>query len=165
MTTFVQRLSARIDTLPPTIKPAALAAWIVVLVAMQRGAWYILPLAIVYVLVATAHPLLVLAKGALVAVLAVVGAALSGLAYGLVGRHLRTAFPGGYYLAGLVTIAPYMFVLSYAMSPFEGVGFGRPFTRTDLVVGGLMTLVFGLMIGRMWFGPKAKPARHGHRRS
>ena len=91
--------------------------------------------------------------GAGVAVLAMVGGGLSGLAYGLVGREVRTTMRGGYYLTGILTLAPYMFVLPYILRLVDGAPFWRRPSGADLTISSIMTLVFGVVLGRAWFGP------------
>ena len=148
----VARLAARIDALPPTIRPAAFGAVLIVCFAMARGAWLVLPVALVYVLATSPHPWQSVMTGVGLAALTMAGGALSGLAYGLVGRHVRTAVRGGCYVAGIVTLAPYMFMLSFIFRLSEGEPLWRPLSGAELGMSGFMTLLFGLVLGRAWFG-------------
>jgi uncharacterized membrane protein len=149
--TLVERLAARIDALPPSVKPAAFGASIIVIYAMARGARYILPVIVVIVLATSPDPWSSLMTGVGAALLAMIGGALSGFAYSLFGRRLRTAIPGGYYLTGMVTLAPYMIVLTYMARLAHGGQLWRSPDGGDLAVAGFMTLVFGLTLGRAWF--------------
>jgi hypothetical protein len=147
------RLAARIDALPPTIRPAAFGALLIVFFAMARGAWLVLPIALIYVLATSANPWESIMTGVGIALLAMAGGALSGLAYGLIGRHVRTAVRGGYYLAEILTLAPYMFVLTFILRLSEGEPLWRRLNGGELAISGGMTLLFGLVLGRAWFGP------------
>ena len=154
--TRVERLAASIDALPPSIKPAAFGALIIVMYAMAHGAWIVLPIAIVYVLATSPDPWSSLVTGAGIAFLAMAGGALSGFAYSLVGRHLRTVLPGGYYLTGIVTLAPYMVMLTFMSRLADGVSLSQRPRASDLGIGGFLTLLFGIVLGRAWFGPDEK---------
>jgi hypothetical protein len=152
----VQRLAARIDALPPSIKPAAFGALLIVMFAMARGAWIVLPVLVVYVLATSPDPGASLMTGVGIALLAMAGGALSGFAYSFVGRHLRTAVRGGYYLTGIVTLAPYMVVLMYIARLAQGVPLGHRLRGEDVAIPIFMTLLFGIVMGRAWFGPDEK---------
>lgn len=160
--TLVERLAARIDDLPPTVRPAAFGASIVLMFAMARGAWIVVPVAVIYVLATSPDPWAWLMTGVGISVLAIAGGALSGLAYGLVGRHVRSAFRGGCYLAGLVTLAPYMFLVPYILRLADGVPFWHRPRGGELAISGIMTLLFGLVLGRAWSEP-VKTAEHPKR--
>jgi hypothetical protein len=146
MERMLERITTWIDSLPDTLRPATYGALFIVLFMLMRGAWLVAPLAIIYVFVTSATPLSDIARGASVVGLAMVGGALSGLAYGLVGRHLRTAMPGGRYLTGIITIAPYMFLLTSHNPP----------CRREAA---LATLGGERHLGQRWNEP---PLRHGH---
>jgi hypothetical protein len=151
--TRLDRLGARIDALPPTIRPAVFGALLIVLFAMARGAWLVLPIALIVLFATSAHPWTSLLTGVGVALLTMTGGALSGLAYGLVGRHVRTMPRGGYYVTGVVTLAPYMFVLPYILRLSKSQPFWRLPSGEDLAISGGMTLLFGIALARSWFGP------------
>jgi hypothetical protein len=150
---FVERFAARIDALPPSLKPAAFGATVVVMFAMARGAVYLVPVLVVYVLATSPDPWSTLMTAAGIFVLAMLGGALSGFAYSLLGRRLRTAFPGGYYLTGIVTLAPYMFLLTYIARLTDGIPLWHRPRVPDFAISGFMTLLFGVVVGRAWFGP------------
>jgi uncharacterized membrane protein HdeD (DUF308 family) len=159
----VERLAARIDTLPPSIRPAAFGAMLVVMFAMARGASIILPIIVVYVRATSPDPWASLMTGVGIAVLAMIGGALSGFAYSLVGRHLRKAIPGGYYLTGIVTLAPYMFVLSYIVRLSDGVSLWHRPRGGEVAISGVLTLAFGIALGRAWFGEEKGARTEGAR--
>ena len=147
-TSWLERLGARIDALPEFWRPAAYGAGIVLMWMGMRGALFVLPIAVVYVLITSQTPIADLGKGAIVVGLAMLGGALSGLAYGAIGRQLLKFRPLGRYLAGTITLAPYMFVLIYIIDFTKGVSLlHRPSTE-DLVVAGLMAVFFGAVMGR-----------------
>jgi hypothetical protein len=151
MQRMLERITTWIDSLPDTLRPAAYGALFIVLFMLMRGAWLVAPLAIIYVFVTSATPLLDIARGASVVGLAMVGGALSGLAYGLVGRHLRTAMPGGRYLTGIITIAPYMFLLTVIIRLADGKPLWQPLAASDIWVSVGMSLLFGTVMGHTWF--------------
>jgi hypothetical protein len=116
-----------------------------------RGALFAAPVALIYVFVATAHPWSALLTAAEVLGLVTAGGALSGLGYGLVGRHLRDSFPGSSYLVGILTVAPYMCLMPYVMNVTDGVSLTRPIDMDSVVVCAVLTLVFGCAMGYGWF--------------
>jgi len=78
----------------------------------------------------------------------------------VIGRPLRQRGAVGRYLAGVVTLAPYMFVLSYIIDFTKGVSlFRRPSTE-NVIISVLMALFFGIVMGRSWFG-NPKKDKHG----
>lgn len=152
----VERLARWIDSFPDAIRPAVYGALFIVLFMLARGAWIIAPIAIVYVLLTSDTPLVTLGHGVAVIGLAMTGGALSGLAYGLVGRRLQRAFRGGWYLTGIITIAPYMFVLTYVIRLADHKPLLAPLTGLDLGVSLVMAVLFGLVMGASWFSPPPK---------
>lgn len=153
----IERLGRRVDALPPSIRPAVHGALLIVVFMLMRGAWLIVPIAIVAVFFTSRTPFATLGRGATVVLLALGGGALSGLAYGLLGRHVQHAFRGARYLTGIVTVAPYMLVLVYIIRLADNKPVLAPWTRDDLIVMVAMTLFFGIVMGATWFGPdKAK---------
>lgn len=149
----IDRIGGWVDALPPSIRPAAHGALLIVLFMLMRGAWLIVPIAIVAVFFTSSTPFATLGRGATLVLLALGGGALSGLAYGLVGRHVQHAFRGARYLTGIVTIAPYMFVLVYIIRLADNKPVLAPWTRDDLIVMVAMTLFFGIVMGATWFSP------------
>lgn len=150
----IVRLVAWVDALPPTLRPAAHGALLIVMFMLMRGAWLVAPLAIVAVLFTSRTPFATLGRGAMALLLALAGGALSGLSYGLAGRHIRRAFPGGRFLTGIVTIAPYMFVLVYIIRVADRKPVLAPWATQDFIVALVMTLIFGVAMGATWFGPE-----------
>jgi hypothetical protein len=110
MTNALLRLIDWIESLPDAIRPAAYGSLVIVMFMLLKGAWLVLPIMVVFVVATSETPVADLLHGASIGMLAIVAGGLSGLAYGLVGRHLRVAFPGGRYIAGLMTVAPYIFM-------------------------------------------------------
>jgi zinc transporter ZupT len=124
------------------------------MIMLMRGAWLVGPVAIVYVFLTSNTPWADLMRGAAVVGLVMVGGGVSGLVYGVVGRHLRTAFPGGRILAGIVTIAPYTMLLPLIERFIDRKALFSPLTKLDLGVIAGMALVFGSLIGYSWFAPE-----------
>jgi hypothetical protein len=124
---------------------------------LMRGAWIIAPIAIIYVLVTSDKPAADLAFGVLITALAILGGGLSGLSYGLLGRHLRTAIPGGHYLTGMVTVTPYMFVLPFLLRLVEHKPVLRPLTGEEVGMSLVLSLLFGAVLGHSWFAPGKLP--------
>ena len=154
MPRLAQALANWIDRLPDTIRPAAYGALFVVLMMLMKGAWLVAPIAIIYVSFTSPHPLADIAFGARVVLLVMFGGAASGLAYGLVGRHLRAAFPGGRYATGIVTIAPYMLVLVYIIRFVDHKPFWAPLSGEDIGIASFMSLLFGTVMGHTWFAQR-----------
>jgi hypothetical protein len=163
MNVLLVRLSAWVESLSDTVRPAVYGALIIVMFMMMRGAWIIAPIAIVYVLATSHTPGADLVRGASIVGLAMLAGGLSGLAYGLIGRHLRNAFPGGQYATGIVTIAPYMCLLTIIVRMADGKRVWAPLTTEDLVIAGLMTVVFGIVMGHSWFAPEGSADKQAKR--
>ena len=157
------RLGSWVDGLPDTVRPAVFGALLIAMFMMMRGAWLVAPIVIVYVLATSPTPGADLVRGTEVVLLAMFAGGMSGLAYGLLGRHLQRAFPGGRYATGLVTIAPYMFLLPYVVRLIDRKRFWSALSTEDLVIASLMTVMFGLVIGHSWFDPE-KAARADSKR-
>jgi hypothetical protein len=159
--TRLQRLGDWIDSLPEFWRPIVYGAGLVVLWMGMRGAFYILPIVLVYVFVTSQTPLADIGKGVIVVALAMLGGALGGLAYSVIGQPLRRRGAFGRYLAGIVTLAPYMFVLGYILDFTKGQTLFRWPSRENVIVSVLMSIFFGVVMGRSWFAnpEKSKPAR------
>jgi drug/metabolite transporter (DMT)-like permease len=127
----------------------------------MRGAIFIVPIALVYVFITSQTPIADIGKGLIVVALAMLGGALGGLAYSVIGRPLRRRGAFGRYLAGIVTLAPYMFVLSYIIDFTKGQSLLRHPSRENVIIAVLMAIFFGTVMGRSWFGNSKKdgPAR------
>lgn len=163
----LEQIEAWIDALPPTIRPAAYGAFLVLTIVLMRGAFILVPILIVYDVVTSRTPMVDIGRGAAISMLAMVGGAASGLAYGLVGRHVQHAFPGGRYLTGIVTILPYVCFAIFVIRLVDHKALWTPFTRFDLAIVTAMTLFFGSFIGYAWFGPdepsKIKSSKRQHK--
>ncbi len=149
--TRLERLADQIDSLPEFWRPVAYGASFVLLWMGMRGAMFLVPIALIYVLFTSQTPLADITKGVIVVALAMLGGALSGFAYSLFGRRLRTIPRIGKYLAGMVTLAPYMMVLNYIIVFTKGQTLTDLPSRGYLVVTTLMTVFFGIVMGNSWF--------------
>jgi hypothetical protein len=154
MDRFAERFDAWVESLSPTIRPMVAGAFIIVIFALMRGAWFIVPIAVIYVFATNAHPWSTIAFGAGVTLAAMAAGALSGLSYRVLGRHVQRAFRGGWYITGVVTVAPYMLMLNYINRIVDDEPVLVPLTGEDLLISGFLTLVVGLVIGHSWFGPE-----------
>jgi hypothetical protein len=108
---FAAKLDAWINTLPEFWRPIAGGASIIVTFMAARGAAFLLPIVVIYVLLASGTPLADLARFAGFLLIAISAGALSGLMYALVGKRLRRFGAAGYYVSAVVTLIPYMLVL------------------------------------------------------
>ena len=78
----------------------------------------------------------------------VLGFALSGLVYGIVAQPLRRVPGVGHYLAGIVGAFPAMFVLGRIISrEDDGVAWLAAPLEEEVVIAGLMALIFGALFG------------------
>jgi hypothetical protein len=149
----IERIEARIDSLPDWLRPAAFGALFIVAFAMMRGAWIILPIVVIYVFATDPAPWQFVAHGFAIAGLAMLAGGLSGLAYGLVGRHIQRAFVGGWYLTGVVTATPYAILLTYIDRLFDHKPLLAPLAGQDLGLSAGLALFIGIVIGHSWFAP------------
>jgi hypothetical protein len=154
--TRLQRLGDWIDSLPEFWRPVVYGAGFVVLWMGMRGAIFFVPIALVYVFVTSQTPVADISKGVIVVALAMLGGALSGLTYSVIGRPLRRRGAFGRYLAGMVTLAPYMFLLGYILDFTKGQTLFRRPSRENVIISVLMALFFGIVMGRSWFANPEK---------
>lgn len=148
------RLAARVGQLPEFVRPIVYGALIVLFAMSLRGALFVVPIAVIYVLATSHTPLADLTLGVSVAVLAVVGGAFAGLSYSALGRHVRRLGRLGRYLAGITTIAPYILVLLLTIRVADHKALYAPFVEEDWVIFASMSVFFGIVIGASWFREK-----------
>ena len=120
-------------------------------VGYQEGALLIVPIVIVGVLATGEHPLRTLGLGLLVFGLAAAGAALSGLAYSFVGRHLRPTRVIGPYLAGWFSTWPYVLVVLIIIRLHEGTPLAASLKNAEWFTLGLGILFVGAIVGFAFF--------------
>ena len=90
---------------------------------------------------------------------AVLAGALSGAAYGAVGRPLRARGKFGDYAAGAVIATPYFFVMLRVLLSVRGdLAFLRPLDRIDLIVLAFAAVYIGPLIGHFNL-PRLEPER------
>ena len=140
-----------IEDQPAWLRPPLYGALLVPAWALARGALFLLPVAFVAVLLTSDHPLRSIGTGLLIFSLAVAGAALSGLAYSLLGRPVRGVPIIGPILAGWLSSWPYAFTLLLIIRLFDGVPIVAPFGRPEWFTFGFGTLYIGAMIGFFLF--------------
>jgi hypothetical protein len=151
MRDFVADVLHWIDDRPAWIRPALYGALLVPAWAVRKGALIIIPIAGVVVLLTHEHPFQAIGRGLLIFTLAVGGAALSGLAYSLLGRRVRDARLIGPYLAGWLSCWPYVFVLLVIMRLYEGTPVTTSFEDSEWFVLGFGTFYVGAMVGFFLF--------------
>ena len=78
--------------------------------------------------------------------LATLGGAAGGLAYDVIGRPLRS-LPRGDYLAGLVSVAPYVAFVVVIIRASEHKPLLVAPDAAELFTFGICTLVFGIVFG------------------
>ena len=78
-----------------------------------------------------------------------VGGAMGGFAYSVVRGPFRRLGPAGDYLTGVVVVITYMLSLA-AVAP---IAFGETMIEkpSDLVIFVVLSVIFGLVLGRTWF--------------
>jgi len=117
---------------------------------LARGG-ILVPLVLLVVVIASAHPLHELVMALLTFGLAILGGGLSGLAYSIVGRWLRPVPRVGPYLAGWVMVAPYVSILCLILRVIDSKPlFVRP-EAAEYVPVALMIAVFGTQMGYLMF--------------
>ena len=138
----LERLFNRADRVPKWLRPSAVGVAFVVAVGISRGAMVIVPLLVVATLIWSPTPVAHLLAFAAVYVVALVGAAVGGLAYHFVGRHLLRVPYVGTFLAAIVTVVPY----AYSLLPFVRLkdvplSFSRPTPDEHVAALGLAAFV------------------------
>jgi hypothetical protein len=147
MVSFGNELERRIKTLPEFFQPIAYGAAIILFFMGVRGALVIFPIAVIYVLATSSTPLAELEMGAGFLLLAIAAGALSGLSYSLFGKYLRRLGPMGPYLAGIVTVAPYVLVLFHLNTDSKSHTLFQSMDVWDYGLVVLMSVLFGSIIG------------------
>lgn len=147
----VERFANWIDSLPSWAQPTVYGACFILLLMGFRGAAFVLPVLILVVLIASDTPVLDIAKILGVISLALVGGGLSGAFYSLLGRHARRVMLVGSYLAGLLTVVPYLVVVILIVRMLDGDAVFAPVGRAEVIVLAIATGIFGPVIGHMFF--------------
>jgi hypothetical protein len=117
------------------------------IVVVARGAWIALPiLAVILVIAKGMAGLVLFGKILLAVVIAMLGGALAGGAYTLVGRHLQRVRFIGPWLAGVTSVWPYIAVIMGILWWFEPGKLASSW-RLDGIVFVAMAGWAGLLIG------------------
>jgi hypothetical protein len=136
----------RLERLPLLLRGPACGAALVWLLIGFKGGFIGLPIVVIGILLTSGSPGADLATLGTVFGLATLGGAAGGLAYDIVGRSLRSA-PMGDYLAGLVTVAPYVaFVVVIIRATENQPLLGAPDTA-EIISFVFCTLLFGIVFG------------------
>ena len=147
----LDKLADWIDGLPEWARPVAYGAGFIVVLMGYRGAFLALPVLIGVLLFKSPQPLPDLLRVVLVLGMAVTGGGLSGAAYSLMGRYLRRISLVGPYLAGVVTTLPYMAVVILIVRLLDREPVFQSPTPLDLGVLAFMSLLFGPLVGHVFF--------------
>ncbi len=144
----LERLAERIEALPDSTRPIVYGAAVVLL---WRGGFIFLPLIAVFVLFTSHTPLADLATGATGVGLLILGGALGGASYSLIGRHLLQWGRVGRYVAGITTVMPYLGMVMVVDRVLKLTPNNGPIADDLAFVAG-MSVLFGIMMGEIWFG-------------
>jgi hypothetical protein len=134
-----------IDARPEWMRPALYGAALLAAITAFRAAFMLLG--------AVRNPRLLLLAPAAVALASVAGAG-GGLVYAFVGRPARRVPVVGPYLAGVIAVAGYTTCILAIMTVAGGDDSMRIDRAGSLVAFGIVSVLFGLMVGHMWFRPK-----------
>jgi hypothetical protein len=140
-----------IEERPGWLRPALYAALLVPAWAFKKGGLVILPILIIGILVAAEHPVRTLGVGLLIFAIAMAGAALSGLAYSFLGRHLRHTSVIGPYLAGWLSAWPYVLAVLIIIRLHKDTPLAAPVQNAELFTLVLMILYVGSTVGFIFF--------------
>jgi len=147
-----QGLMSWIDGLPEWLQPVFLGPALLLGMILAKGAIVLVPAAILVFVFNGPSGFEGLDQAAAWIGLIVLSSAVSGLAYGLIGRHIRASAPGGDYLAGIVSVAPYMAaVAAVVQAENEGLSVFAPWSVPTFFVFAVCTVVFGAVLGHALF--------------
>lgn len=137
-----------IERRPEWMRPAFYGAAILAAMTSIRAAFILLG--------AVRQPRLVLLALGAVAVAALAGAG-GGLVYAFVGRPVRRVPVVGPYVAGIITVAGYMGSILTLMA-LTGADRTDGRISASLFAFGIVSILFGLVVGHQWFRPKKADA-------
>lgn len=144
-------LDGWLERQPAWLRPPIYGALIVVFLMGARGAAFTLPLLVVAVLFISKHPARDLALGAALVGAAIVGGGLAGLAYSVAGRWVRPIPTIGPYAAGVLTVAPYMAVITLIVRVSDARPLVSPIQTAEVIAFGIMSVLFGVALGQALF--------------
>ena len=153
----LERLTDRIDALPDSTRPIAYGAALLVLMIGGRRI-IVLPLFAFYLVFKSHSVLADLETFAIAICLAILGGALSGLSYSLLGRHVVNRGSLGRYVAGITTVFPYMVmvdVIDRVAKLSSDIG---PLGMFDVYLVAGLSVLFGVPLFTLWFGNTAPPS-------
>ena len=152
--TRLERISAQIEGLPEFWRPVAYGASLLIIWMGRRVPLILIPVVVIAIFAMSQAPLTDMRNLVVVVAFAIIGGALSGLAYSVVGRYALKLKVIGRYVAGIITLAPYMFTLVYIIGFTDGERFLRRPSTLDLITTSIMATVFGIAMGFGWFRNK-----------
>ena len=146
-----ERLEAWIEGLPEWLRPPFYGALFLLLMLKLKGAAILLPLGVLGILFTSKTPGPDLVRLANFFLIAILGGFAAGVGYTLVGRWIRRIPLIGPYLAGIATIVPYTFALALIIRIDEARPLLGALTRTELIVMGVISVLFGPPLGYIFF--------------
>jgi hypothetical protein len=142
----LSRAIERLERLPVLVRGPVTGAALIWLFIGLRGGFIVLPIVALGILYTSETPIADLSLVGATFGLATVGGAVAGLVYDIVGRPLR-AVPLGDYLAGVVSVAPYVvFVVMIIRITEHRALLGAP-EAGEVFTFAICTLIFGIAFG------------------
>jgi hypothetical protein len=153
----VARTEMWIEARPEWLRPILYGPALLLVAMFARGALVLGPILLVALILASDAPLQDVASLVFVFAIAIGGSAAGGLAYTVIGRYLRTFRYIGPYIAGIVTLFPYMFSVMFIVRAIDHEAIIAAPTSDELFAAIVMSGFFGSMLGHAWAG---RDSRH-----
>jgi hypothetical protein len=145
------RLTDWLERQPAWLRAPLYGSLFIVVLMGRKGAALSVPILVIVILFTSQHPAHDIAAGAGILGGAMIGGGLAGLAYSLAGRWLRPMPVIGPYVAGVVTAAPYMAVLTLIVRMTHGRAMFAPIEGVDLFAFGFTSVLAGVVLGQAIF--------------
>lgn len=139
------RLSNWVEGLSPWARPPVYGALFLAALIGVRGAIGI-PVVVIILVLTSEHVTRDLLAGTAIIGAAILGGALSGAAYAVAQRWIAPLPGVGRSLAGMVTVAPYMLVVSGIVHVTQSEHWHDPIGGADVFAFVLCTIIFGLAL-------------------
>ena len=145
----------RIESLPAWLRPVAYGPALLIMLMGARGAFIVGPVLVIVLLLRSDEPFHDLGVGAGLLVLLLSASAVGGLFYSVIGRWVRHVPLIGPWIAGMVSITPYMLSLVALLRVSERRPRFTHFESAELFSVVLCTVIFGGVVGYMMLRPDA----------
>ncbi len=146
---LLRRVTARVDQLPPWLRPAFFGAGFVFALMLWRGGLIVLPIAFVYLLVK--NPPILLKLLPLIFIYVPGAGFLGGLLYGITERALRPLGKTGrilqFILGTWIYCALLIFFIMPLLAPFDARASTPISTPAKWIISGCLGVFFGLTLG------------------